>query len=155
MLFDRNEIQKVIPHRDPFLMVDAILEMDPRKSILGLKNVSLNEPYFQGHFPGNPIMPGVLIIEALAQTGAFMLLREVKDHEKKLIYFVSVDEARFRRPVKPGDQLLLAVKVLSWRSEFYKMHGEARVGGDVAAEATLMCKLVDRAPAPAPSPTQK
>ncbi len=151
MLFDTNDIQKVLPHRHPFLMVDAILEMEPRKSIVGLKDVSIDEAYFRGHFPGNPIMPGVLIIEALAQTGGFLLLQELKDRENKLLYFVAVDEARFRRPVVPGDQLLLEVKVLNWRGDFFKMRGEARVGGELAAEANLMCKVVDRAVAFAPN----
>jgi 3-hydroxyacyl-[acyl-carrier-protein] dehydratase len=151
MLFDSDGIQKVLPHRHPFLMVDAILEMELRKSIVGLKNVSIEESYFQGHFPGNPIMPGVLIIEALAQTGGFLLLQELKDREKKLLYFVAVDEARFRRPVLPGDQLRLLVTVLNGRGDFFKMRGEARVDGELAAEATLMCKVVDRAATPAPS----
>ncbi len=145
MLLDSIGIQKIIPHRDPFLMVDAILEMEPRKSIVGIKNVSISEPYFKGHFPGNPIMPGVLIIEALAQTGAVLLLQDMKNRESNLVYFVAVDEARFRRPVVPGDQLHLVVKVLSWRGEFYKMHGEANVQGELAAEMKLMCKLVNRA----------
>jgi len=151
MLFDTNGIQKVLPHRYPFLMVDAILEMEPRKSIVGLKNVSINEAHFRGHFPGNPIMPGVLIIEALAQTGGFLLLQEFEDREKKLLYFVAVDEARFRRPVVPGDQLYLRVSVLNGRGDFFKMKGEARVGGELAAEAILMCKVVDRAAMSAPS----
>jgi beta-hydroxyacyl-ACP dehydratase FabZ len=151
MLFDTNGIQKVLPHRHPFLMVDAILEMELRKSIVGLKNVSIEESYFKGHFPGNPIMPGVLIIEALAQTGGFLLLQEFKDRDKKLLYFVAVDDARFRRPVVPGDQLHLAVSVLNGRGDFFKMRGEARVGGELAAEATLMCKVVDRPATPAPN----
>jgi 3-hydroxyacyl-[acyl-carrier-protein] dehydratase len=151
MLFDSNGIQKVLPHRHPFLMVDAILEMELRKSILGLKNVSIEESYFQGHFPGNPIMPGVLIIEALAQTGGFLLLQEFEDREKKLLYFVAVDEARFRRPVLPGDKLYLAVTVLNGRGDFFKMRGEARVDGELAAEATLMCKVVERAVVSPPS----
>jgi 3-hydroxyacyl-[acyl-carrier-protein] dehydratase len=146
MLFDSIGIQKVIPHRDPFLMVDAILEMESRKRIVGVKNVLASEAYFKGHFPGNPIMPGVLIIEALAQTGAFLLLHDLAEREKKLLYFVAVDGARFRHPVVPGDQIRLEVDVLSWRSEFYKMHGVARVGGELATEATLMCKVVDRVP---------
>jgi 3-hydroxyacyl-[acyl-carrier-protein] dehydratase len=144
MLFDSIGIQKVIPHRYPFLMVDAILEMERRKSVVGMKYVSINEPHFQGHFPGQPIMPGVLIIEALAQTGAFLLLQEFEDREKKLLYFVAVDDARFRRPVVPGDQLRLGVRVLNGRGDFFKMHGEASVAGELAAEATLMCKVVDR-----------
>jgi 3-hydroxyacyl-[acyl-carrier-protein] dehydratase len=153
MLFDTNGIQKVLPHRYPFLMVDAILEMERRKSIVGLKNVSIDEPHFKGHFPGNPIMPGVLIIEALAQAGGFLLLQEFEDRANKLLYFVAVDEARFRRPVVPGDQLRLEVNVLNGRGDFFKMHGKALVDGELAAEATLMCKVVDRATISAP--TQK
>jgi 3-hydroxyacyl-[acyl-carrier-protein] dehydratase len=145
MLFDSNAIQKYLPHRHPFLMVDGILEIEPRKSIVGMKNVLPEEDYFRGHFPGNPIMPGVLIIESLAQTGGFLLLHEFQDRENKLLYFVALDEARFRRPVVPGDQLRLEVKVLNWRGDFFRMHGTALVDGEVAAEATLMCKVVDRA----------
>jgi 3-hydroxyacyl-[acyl-carrier-protein] dehydratase len=151
MILDSIEIQKVLPHRYPFLMVDAILEMERFKRIVGVKNVSINEGFFQGHFPGKPIMPGVLIIEAMAQTGGLLLLLEVPDREQKLLYFVAVDEARFRRPVVPGDQLLLDVTVLSWRARgaFCKLRGKATVNGELAAEATLMCKMVDREPAEA------
>src|SRR5437899_2786175 len=109
MILDTNDIQKILPHRYPFLMVDAILEMERLKRIVGVKNVSINEDYFQGHFPGKPIMPGVLVIEAMAQTGGILLLQEVPDREKKLLYFVAVDDARFRRPVVPGEQLRLEV----------------------------------------------
>jgi 3-hydroxyacyl-[acyl-carrier-protein] dehydratase len=103
----------------------------------------MNENYFQGHFPGKPIMPGVLIIESMAQTGGLLLLQEVEDREKKLLYFVSIDNARFRRPVIPGDQLRLEMDVLAWRNGFCKLQGRATVGGELAAEATLMCKMVD------------
>jgi 3-hydroxyacyl-[acyl-carrier-protein] dehydratase len=113
----------------------------------------MNENYFQGHFPGKPIMPGVLIIESMAQTGGLLLLQEVEDREKKLLYFVSIDNARFRRPVIPGDQLRLEMDVLAWRNGFCKLQGRATVKGELAAEATLMCKMVDidtvQAPAPA------
>ena len=146
MILDSNGIQKILPHRYPFLMVDAILEMERLKRIVGVKNVSINEAYFQGHFPGKPIMPGVLIIEALAQTGGLLLLQEVPDREKKLLYFVAVDNARFRRPVVPGDQLRLDVRVVSWRRDFCKLQGQASVDGELAVEATLMCKMVDREP---------
>src|SRR3984885_8334628 len=105
MLLDINAIQKILPHRPPFLLVDAFEEMEQWKRIGGVKNRTMNEYFFQGHFPGNPIMPGVLIIESMAQTGGLLLLREVPDREKKLLYFVSIDNARFRRPVVPGDQL--------------------------------------------------
>ncbi len=148
MILDTNGIQKILPHRYPFLMVDAILEMERLKRIVGVKNVSINEAYFQGHFPGKPIMPGVLMIEAMAQTGGLLLLQEVPDREKKLLYFVAVDDARFRRPVVPGEQLRLEVTVVSWRGNFCKLHGKATVNGELAAEATLMCKMVDRDAAP-------
>jgi 3-hydroxyacyl-[acyl-carrier-protein] dehydratase len=150
MILDTNGIQKILPHRYPFLMVDGILEMERRKRIVGVKNVSINEPYFQGHFPGKPIMPGVLIVEALAQTGGILLLSEIPDRENKLLYFVAMDDARFRRPVVPGEQLRLEVTVISWRSggTFCKMHGKATVNGELAAEGTVMCKMVDRDAAP-------
>ncbi len=144
MILDTDGIQKILPHRHPFLMVDGILEMERLKRIVGVKNVSITESYFQGHFPGKPIMPGVLIIEAMAQTGGLLLLQEVPDREKKLLYFVAVDDARFRRPVVPGEQLILEVTVVSWRGNFCKLAGKATVNGDLAAEATLMCKMVDR-----------
>ena len=146
MILDTNGIQKILPHRYPFLMVDAILEMERLKRIVGVKNVSITEDYFKGHFPGKPIMPGVLIIEAMAQTGGLLQLQEVPDREKKLLYFVAVDDARFRRPVVPGEQLRLEVTVLSWRGNFCKLQGQASVNGELAAEATLMCKMVDRDP---------
>ncbi len=150
MILDSNGIQKILPHRYPFLMVDAILEMERLKRIVGVKSVSINEAYFQGHFPGKPIMPGVLMIEAMAQTGGLLLLQEIPDREKKLLYFVAVDDARFRRPVVPGEQLRMEVTVLSWRGNFCKLAGKATVNGELAAEATLMCKMVDRDAAPGP-----
>ncbi|HEV2340653.1 MAG TPA: 3-hydroxyacyl-ACP dehydratase FabZ [Candidatus Acidoferrales bacterium] len=146
MILDTNGIQAILPHRYPFLLVDAIVEMERLKRIVGVKNVSINEGYFAGHFPGKPIMPGVLIIESMAQTGGLLLLQEVEDREKKLLYFVAIDDARFRRPVTPGDQLRIEVDVLSWRSSFCKLAGKASVNGELAAEATLMCKMVDRDP---------
>jgi len=144
MLLDVVAIQKILPHRYPFLMVDGILEIDRLKRIVGVKNVTINESHFQGHFPGAPVMPGVLIIESMAQTGGLLLLQEVPDREKKLLYFVAVDGARFRRPVVPGDQLKVEMNVLSWRGDFCKLEGKASVDGQLAAEATLMCKMVDR-----------
>ncbi len=143
MLLDVNGIQNILPHRYPFLLVDAIEEMEPKKRIVGIKNVSINEHYFQGHFPGKPVMPGVLIIEAMAQTGGVLLLNEVPDRDKKLIYFVAIDNARFRRPVVPGDQLKLELIVASCRGTFCKLDGRASVSGELAAEATMMCKMVD------------
>ena len=147
MIMDVVEIQKILPHRYPFLFVDAVVEMERLKSIVGVKNVTINEAYFQGHFPGAPVMPGVLIIESMAQTGGLLLLQEVADREKKLLYFAAVDGARFRRPVVPGDQLRVEMKVISWRGDFCKLEGRATVDGQLAAEATLMCKMVDRVPA--------
>jgi len=143
MILDIAGIQKILPHRYPFLLVDAIEEMERWKRIVGIKNVSINEGFFQGHFPDKPIMPGVLIIESMAQTGGLLLLQEVKDREKKLLYFVAIDNARFRRPVVPGDQLRVEVHVLAWRGTFCKLQGKASVDGELAAEATLMCKMVD------------
>src|SRR5579864_1742555 len=113
MLLDIKAIQKILPHRPPFLLVDAIEEMEQWKRIVGIKNVTMNEHFFQGHFPGNPIMPGVLIIESMAQTGGLLLLKEVPERDTKLLYFVAVDDARFRRPVVPGDQLRIEVEVIS------------------------------------------
>lgn len=147
MILDVNEIQKILPHRYPFLFVDSIVEMERLKRVVGIKNVTINESFFQGHFPGQPIMPGVLIIESMAQTGGLLLLQEVPDRESKLLYFVAVDGARFRRPVVPGDQLRVEMKVISWRGDFCKLEGRATVDGQLAAEATLMCKMVDRVPA--------
>ncbi len=144
MILDIIGIQKILPHRPPFLLVDAIVEMERRKSIVGIKNVTMNEDFFRGHFPGKPIMPGVLIVEAMAQTGGVLLLQEVADRANKLLYFVAIDDARFRRPVVPGDQLRIEVNVLTSRSTFCKLSGKASVDGDLAAEATLMCKMVDR-----------
>ena len=155
MILDVNEIQKILPHRYPFLMVDGILEIERLKRVVGIKNVTINESHFQGHFPGQPIMPGVLIIESMAQTGGLLLLQEVPDREQKLLYFVAVDGARFRRPVVPGDQLKVEMKVISWRGDFCKLEGRATVDGQLAAEATLMCKMVDRVPTGKPEEPKK
>ena len=151
MIFDTIGIQKILPHRPPFLLVDTIVEMERLKRIVGLKNVSINESFFQGHFPGKPVMPGVLIIEGMAQTGGLLLLLEIPDREKKLLYFAAVDDARFRRPVVPGDQLMLEAVVLKWRQTYCKLQCKATVNGEVAAEAILTCMLVDREIAVAPS----
>jgi 3-hydroxyacyl-[acyl-carrier-protein] dehydratase len=154
MIMDVMEIQKYLPHRYPFLMVDGILEIERLKRIVGIKNVSATESHFQGHFPGQPVMPGVLIIESMAQTGGLLLLLEVPDRQNKLLFFVAVDGARFRRPVVPGDQLKIEMNVLAWRGDFCKLEGKAWVDGQLAAEATLMCKMVDRAMAAPKDPAQ-
>ncbi len=161
MLLDTIEIQKILPHRYPFLMVDAIEEMERKKRIVGIKNVTINEPFFQGHFPAKPVMPGVLIVESMAQTGGLLLLLEIEDRENKLLYFAGIDNARFRRPVVPGDQLRVVVNVLAWRgTNFCKIEGKAYVKDQLAAEATMTCMMIDVAaqqpatPAPA-EPAEK
>src|SRR4029077_10082362 len=145
MTLDVNEIQKILPHRPPFLLVDRILELEPRKRTVGTKNVTMNEPFFVGHFPNFPVMPGVLIIEALAQTGGVLLLHDVPDPSKKMLLFAAIEEAKFRRPIVPGDQIRLEVDVLSWRTTFSRMQGKAFVDGHLAAEGIVMCKLAERA----------
>lgn len=138
------EIASYLPHRFPFLLLDRIVEFEPRHRIVALKNVTANEPFFQGHFPGFPIMPGVLVLEAMAQAGALMILFEDANPESRLIFFTGVDGARFRHPVVPGDQLRLEVEVLRFRSNAGRMQGRAMVGDKLAAEATLSCHVADR-----------
>ena len=138
------EITKLLPHRFPFLLLDRIVEFEPEKRIVALKNVTANEPFFQGHFPGFPIMPGVLVLEALAQAGALMILHEDATPGDRLIYFTGVEGCKFRHPVVPGDQLRLEVDVLRFRSTAGRMQGRALVGDKLAAEATLSCAVVDR-----------
>jgi beta-hydroxyacyl-ACP dehydratase FabZ len=138
-----EEIMANLPHRYPFLLVDRILERSADR-VLGLKNVTVNEPFFQGHFPGRPIMPGVLILEAMAQVGGCMLLGDVEDRAEKLIYFMGIDRARFRKPIVPGDQILFELKVLHRRATTCKLWGEARVDGQLCAEAELTSIMVDR-----------
>ena len=132
-----QEIQKFIPHRYPFLLVDKILECD-EKHIVGIKNVTINEPFFQGHFPGIPIMPGVLIIEAMAQTSGILFLRVFNDQKKRIAYFAGINNAKFRKPVRPGDQIRLELDVLRMRKSSYKMHGTAYVEDELVAEADLL-----------------
>jgi 3-hydroxyacyl-[acyl-carrier-protein] dehydratase len=134
------QIMNYLPHRYPFLLVDKILELTPEE-VVGLKNVTINEPFFQGHFPGQPIMPGVLIIEALAQAGGILALALVPDLRGKPIYFTGMDKVRFRKPVRPGDQLILKLKILRRRGPMFKMSAEAYVGDQLVAEAELMATI--------------
>jgi 3-hydroxyacyl-[acyl-carrier-protein] dehydratase len=143
-MMDINEIQSIIPHRYPFLLIDRIVEIEPLKRIVAIKNVTINEPFFQGHFPGVPIVPGVIIIEAMAQAGAVLLFSEVKDRENKLLLFTSIEEARFRKPVGPGDQLRLEVSVIKYKLGYAKLRGEARVDGQLVTEAIIASALADR-----------
>jgi len=133
-----------LPHRYPFLLVDRVLELEAGKRIVAIKNVTFNEPFFPGHFPGAPVMPGVLIIEAMAQAGAVLLLHDMDDRASKLVYFTGIDKARFRRPVIPGDQLTLTLEVLKLRSKTCKMTGRAEVDGRLAASAEILSALVER-----------
>jgi len=139
-----NDILKILPHRYPMLLIDRIVEIDAGKRIVGIKNVTANEQFFQGHFPGAPVMPGVLIVEAMAQCGAVMILRDIPDREKKLFLFGGVDKARFRRPVIPGDQLRLECEVLQRRSNSIKFRGTATVNGELVAEAEMLSVMVER-----------
>jgi 3-hydroxyacyl-[acyl-carrier-protein] dehydratase len=141
---DINEIQTIIPHRYPMLLIDRIIELEPLKRIVGIKNITMNEAVFQGHFPGAPVFPGVFIIEAMAQAGAVLLFREVPDRESKLLYFTGIDEAKFRKPVVPGDQLRLEVSVLRYKLGYAKLRGEAFVGDQLVAEANISSALADK-----------
>lgn len=141
-MMDIHEIMKHLPHRYPFLLVDRIIDIQEGESITGIKNVSMNEPFFQGHFPGQPIMPGVLIVEALAQVAGIMAFHS--GIEGKSVYFMSIEKAKFRRPVVPGDQLKLEVKVLQRRGTVWKVAGKATVDGKSAAEAELTAMVSDR-----------
>ena len=148
-ILDVNEIRTILPHRYPFLLVDRIIELEADR-VVGIKNVTANEPFFVGHFPDFPVMPGVLIVEAMAQTAGILVLRSIPDRENKLVFLVSVDAARFRKPVVPGDQLRLEMKVIKRKGSVAKMAGAATVNGVLVAEAEVMCKLEDKAPASQP-----
>ena len=153
-ILDINDIRGILPHRYPFLLVDRIVELEAER-IVGIKNVTLNEPFFTGHFPDFPVMPGVLIIEAMAQTAGVLVLKSIPDREKKLVLLVAVENARFRRPVVPGDTLRMEMKVLKRKASVAKMAGVATVDGVTVAEVEVMCKLADRdeaMPAPAQAP---
>lgn len=142
--YDINEIQKILPHRYPFLLVDKIVELEPKVRIVGIKQVTANEEFFQGHFPGAPVMPGVLQIEALAQVGAILALREFEDRDRRIPFFSGIEKARFRRPVVPGDTLVLEVTALRIGSRVQKMRGEAKVDGNITAEAEIMSVIAER-----------
>jgi beta-hydroxyacyl-ACP dehydratase FabZ len=139
-----SQILEILPHRYPFLLVDRILETNASTRMVGIKNVSINEPFFEGHFPDHPVMPGVLVVEALAQVGVILLFSGDSDRKSKLVYFSGIDHCRFRQPVFPGDQLRLEVTVLKQRGRYFKMKGEAFVGDSLAAEAELSCTVVDK-----------
>jgi 3-hydroxyacyl-[acyl-carrier-protein] dehydratase len=145
--YDIHEILKILPHRYPLLLIDRVLELERRQRVVAIKNVTINEPFFVGHFPGLPIMPGVLIVEAIAQAGGALLLTEVEDRSDKVMVFTGIERAKFRRPVGPGDQLRIEVTVAGWRSvpgmTAAKMQGYAFVAGKKVAEAIVSCQLID------------
>ncbi len=141
---DIEEIRKILPHRYPMLLVDRVLELEPDR-IVGIKNVTANEPFFTGHFPDFPVMPGVLIVEAMAQVAGVLVLKEIEDRASKLVFLAGIENAKFRRPVLPGDQLRIEMKVVKKKASVAKMLGQATVNGDVVAEVEVLCKLADRA----------
>src|SRR3954454_13082744 len=143
-ILDINDIQRILPHRYPFLLIDRVVEHERRQRIVAIKNVTINEPFFAGHFPNMPIMPGVIIIEAMAQAGGTLLLSEIEDRDNKLVVFTGVERARFRRPVVPGDQLRIEVQVKSWRGTAGRMAGLAFVADKKVAEATISCQVTAR-----------
>jgi 3-hydroxyacyl-[acyl-carrier-protein] dehydratase len=141
---DIQWIREILPHRYPFLLVDRIETLEPDR-IVGIKNVTINEPFFIGHFPEFPVMPGVLIIESMAQVAGVLVLSQIEDRKNKLVLLASIEEAKFRKPVRPGDQLRIEMKVAKRKQTIAKMFGTAMVGETVVAEATMLCKLADRA----------
>ena len=151
-ILDINAIREILPHRYPFLLVDRIVELEPDR-IVGIKNVTNSEPHFTGHFPDFPVMPGVLIVEAMAQTAGVLVLKSIPDREKKLVLLVAIENARFRRPVVPGDTLRMEMKVIKRKASVAKMAGVATVDGVVVAEAEVMCKLEDKPEKPPSEPS--
>lgn len=154
---DIGQIMEFLPHRYPFLLIDRVVEIERSKRIVAIKNVTINEPFFAGHFPGYPVMPGVLVVEAMAQAGCILLLSEVANREDKLVLFTGIENAKFRRQVTPGDQLRIEVNVLSFRPRQGRMEGRAYLGEKLACEATLTCAMVQRGPRkaePAGEPAQ-
>ncbi len=145
-ILDIQAIRDILPHRFPMLLVDAILELEAER-IVGIKNVTVNEPFFAGHFPDFPVMPGVLVVEAMAQVAGVLVLKNIPDRHNKLVLLASVEEAKFRRPVVPGDQLRIEMKVTRRKATVAKMYGQATVNGIIVAEAQVMCKLADKNPA--------
>jgi 3-hydroxyacyl-[acyl-carrier-protein] dehydratase len=154
MTFAIQEILDFLPHRYPFLLIDRVVEFEPAKRLVAIKNVTINEPFFQGHFPGYPIMPGVLVVEAMAQAGGMIMMAEIADRDKKLVVFTGIERAKFRRPVTPGDQLRIEVDVLSFRTRAGRIAGRATVDGKLACEATLTCQVVPRERKPAAAEAQ-
>src|SRR5687768_12758715 len=143
-VYDIEDIMRVLPHRYPFLLVDRILEIEENKRVVGIKNVTINEPFFQGHFPGHPIMPGVLIVEAMAQVGGMLLLGTLEEPDTKVVYFMSIDNIKFRKPVRPGDQIVFEVEMIQVRGNIAKTRGVAKVDGEVVAEAEMAAMVRDR-----------
>ena len=142
-VMDIQAIREILPHRYPMLLVDRIEELEPDR-IVGIKNVTVNEPFFVGHFPDFPVMPGVMIVEAMAQVAGVLVLNQIPDRHSKLVLLASVEEAKFRKPVRPGDQLVIEMKVAKRKATIAKMYGTASVNGEVVAEAGMLCKLTDR-----------
>ena len=150
---DIVEIMSILPHRYPLLLIDRVVEMERKQRIVAIKNVSLNEPHFQGHFPDYPIMPGVMMVEAIAQAGGALLMTEIPDRDSKLMVFTGIENARFRRPVTPGDQLRIEVTVLNWRSRAVRMQGNITVDGRLVCDAIVMCQVIPRPTKKAVVPT--
>jgi 3-hydroxyacyl-[acyl-carrier-protein] dehydratase len=143
-MLDVNDIMKLLPHRYPFLLVDRIVELEPEKKIVGIKNVTMNEPFFPGHFPGHPVMPGVLIVEAMAQVAAILVYSSSEENKGKITYFVGIDNTKFRKPVVPGDQLRLELEVIGCRRGIYTFAGKAYVDGKLVTESELRATFADK-----------